>query len=52
LNGDLDVSAGSCHNSGVFEDGSLNYYILQGNVIMLSAVKHSLLGTTPPGIKY
>ena len=51
LNGRLDISVGSWHNSGVFEDRSLDYYILRGNVITLSFVKHSLLGTTHTGIK-
>jgi len=51
LNSRLDVSASSWSNFGVFEDRSLDYYILQGNVITLSAVKHLLLGTTHTGIK-
>ena len=52
LNGPLDISASSWHNySRVFED-SFYLYTLQGDVITISAVKHSLLGTTHTGIKY
>jgi len=52
LNDCLDISASNWHNSGVSEDRSLGYYLLQDDVIVLSTVKHSLLGTTHTAIKY
>ena len=51
LNGRLDISGSSWHNSRVFEDRSLDYYILRGDMITLSAIKHLLLGATHTGIK-